>query len=125
MIYKIKRKKLAQHFIIDDAPEQVNIPDIVRKDVLRKLEEGKFSNSLFTQAQAEVLKLMSADSFKRFKETDNFRKLLEKVGSYADQDQEYRQKKNKKEKDKDKDKEKEKDKDKEKRQRERKRWRRK
>jgi len=34
---------------------------------------------------------MSADSFKRFKETDNFQKLLEKVGSYADQDQEHGQ----------------------------------
>jgi len=98
-------QKLAGHFIKDDAPEQVNIPDQTRKDVMKKLEEGKVSNTLFIQAQAEVLKLMSADSWKRFKETDNFKKLLEKVGSYADQDSERRQNKNKKEKDKDKEKE--------------------
>jgi len=97
-------KKLAQHFIVDDSPEQVNIPESIRKDVVRKLQEGKISNTLFLQAQTEVLKLMSADSFKRFKETDNFQKLLAKVGSYADQDQEHRQKINlKKLADKDKD----------------------
>jgi len=89
---------------VDDSPEQVNIPESIRKDVVRKLQEGKISNTLFLQAQTEVLKLMSADSFKRFKETDNFQKLLAKVGSYADQDQEHRQKINlKKLADKDKD----------------------
>jgi len=69
-------------YIDEKAPQQVNIPSEIREQIRKNLELV-VARDFFSVALAEVIKLMSKDSYHRFKLSSSFSKLLEEVGSYT------------------------------------------
>ena len=83
---KAEALKVYNTYVKEDADQCVNIPAKLRTEIDQSVAEGKFSLSMFKDAQNEVLKLMSSDSFNRFKDSDLFAQLLKAVGSYTDEE---------------------------------------
>jgi len=75
-------KNIFNKYIDEKAPQQVNIPSEIREHIRKNLDT-EVTREFFSVALAEIIKLMSKDSYHRFKQTSNFAKLLEEVGSYS------------------------------------------
>lgn len=82
---KERANEISHQFITEDAPEQVNIPARQREDLLAVLASDSYDATVFDEAQEEVVKLMGADSFKRFKKTQQFLEILEALGCYKNE----------------------------------------
>lgn len=80
-------QRLCDRFVSDSAAEQVNIDSKVRGAVCARVKSGGVDAAVFRSAKEEILNLMSRDSFKRFKESERFQRLLGEIGSYQDNPQ--------------------------------------
>eukprot|EP00462_Mataza_sp_D1_P006987 CAMPEP_0175122586 /NCGR_PEP_ID=MMETSP0087-20121206/1796_1 /TAXON_ID=136419 /ORGANISM="Unknown Unknown, Strain D1" /LENGTH=644 /DNA_ID=CAMNT_0016404235 /DNA_START=23 /DNA_END=1957 /DNA_ORIENTATION=+ len=75
-------KRLLEVYIAPGSPHMVNIPSSDVKIITQAVECGRVTSSTFKAARNEILKLMSTDSYKRFKKSAMFTELLQTVGSY-------------------------------------------
>jgi hypothetical protein len=76
-------RRILQVFIIDSAEKEVNIDSDCRKELIRAVANPRESfcdldtaSSLFDDAQREILILMARDSFKRFKQTEDYKTVM-------------------------------------------------
>jgi len=73
--------KVADRFLDPDASEQINVGAYVRKRTLKKLQ-GVASRDVFSMCLAAVMELMSEDYLKSFKNTQDFKNLLQVAGKH-------------------------------------------
>lgn len=88
---KTSAKSLINEFIIEGAPQQVNIPSELQKQLSSFNEassdghmDEKWLRKLLMKAQAEIYMLMSRDSLPRFVKSGPFQDLLTDMGSYSE-----------------------------------------
>lgn len=78
---------ITSSFIKECGDNQVNLPGLRRSMVISRIErdmaEIEKCEDLFDSALDEVMKLMSSDSFSRFKRSELFEDLLREVGCFA------------------------------------------
>eukprot|EP00808_Paulinella_micropora_P006444 g60359.t1 len=75
---------LYYEFVSDSAPRQVNVQGPSRKAVAKRLEsEDELDTHVFDKTEAEVLALLSSDTFFRFKSSELFQNFLKAVDSYT------------------------------------------
>lgn len=74
-------RALVDEFVRKGAPQEVNIPDEQRKEILANLE-ASCTSTLFARAQKEAYDLMARDTYRRFVREDEFQALLDTLGSY-------------------------------------------
>ena len=74
---------IVSEHISHDAEKQVNLEGSTTQTLLDAIKAGKFTPQLFDDAEKEVIKLMSKDSFPRFKMGDLFKQLLDQLKSYT------------------------------------------
>lgn len=75
-------RDMVKQFIGDTADRQVNIKGPTMMQIKNDLAANRVSVHLFDAAEDEVVKLMSSDSFARFKQSPLFQQLLDTVDSY-------------------------------------------
>jgi len=88
---KTSARSLINEFIVEGAPQQVNIPSDLQKQ-LASFNEGaidehtdeKWLKKLLMKAQAETYMLMSRDSLPRFVKSAPFQAMLADMGSYSE-----------------------------------------
>ena len=77
-------RALVDEFVRKGAPQEVNLPDGQRKEILASLEGGDctITPTLFARAQREAYHLMARDAYRRFVREAEFQALLDTLGSY-------------------------------------------
>eukprot|EP01006_Ploeotia_vitrea_P048887 TRINITY_DN67286_c7_g1_i1.p1 TRINITY_DN67286_c7_g1~~TRINITY_DN67286_c7_g1_i1.p1 ORF type:complete len:743 (+),score=360.85 TRINITY_DN67286_c7_g1_i1:38-2230(+) len=80
-------RAIMERFIVQDSPDQVNIKAEHRLAVEKAVAEGTVDLNTFVHCEREILMLIEADSFGRFKQSDLFRQFLEEASSYKHQKQ--------------------------------------
>jgi len=76
-----KAEEIKKMYIGNSAERQVNLKGSVESKVLKGLKENPIKNTVFIDAEEEILGLMSSDSFGRFKSSDLFKTCIETVNS--------------------------------------------
>jgi CRP-like cAMP-binding protein/Ca2+-binding EF-hand superfamily protein len=84
---------IQRKFIGDNAETQVNIKGPTALKISDDMAKGNIHIHMFDKAEDEILKLMSADSFARFKQSDLFEQFLESSDSYKHLDPAGKEKK--------------------------------
>jgi hypothetical protein len=74
--------KIYKQFIGDSAAKQVNIKGPTALQITQDINNNNIHVHMFDKAEEEILKLMSADSFARFKQSELFGQFLESADSY-------------------------------------------
>lgn len=73
---------LFKQYIIDDAPEQINLEDKTRRVILQRFAKGSIDQRIFHQAKDDIYNLMERDNFSRFKKSPLFQEMLSELGTY-------------------------------------------
>lgn len=76
-----RAEEIKKQYIGNNALQQVNLKGSVEAKVMRGLKEVPIRNTVFIDAEEEILGLMSSDSFGRFKSSDLFKTCIETVNS--------------------------------------------
>ncbi|KAJ5069275.1 phosphatidylinositol-4-phosphate 5-kinase related [Anaeramoeba ignava] len=71
-----KAKEIIEKFIDFSSLQEINIPDLTKKQILKKVEEEKFVPDLFNDASDMIFTLMKTDSFPRFLHSNQYTELL-------------------------------------------------
>mmetsp|Transcript_8514 Transcript_8514/g.16278 ORF Transcript_8514/g.16278 Transcript_8514/m.16278 type:complete len:1011 (-) Transcript_8514:52-3084(-) len=81
---KIKARAMViyDNWVKKSAPYQVNLKGVVLKGVEDAIAANNFHVKMFHDAEEEIIHLMNADSFGRFKQSKLFAEFLEKMHSY-------------------------------------------
>lgn len=85
-------KLIAAEFIATDGEQVINIDDVTRKTILRRVKDAEkksietkvFTPSLFRDAARVVFKMIETDVFKRFVKTAEYRDMLEEFQTASD-----------------------------------------
>jgi len=75
-------ERFVKEYISDTAEKQVNIPDKMRKAVMKEVKDKNVTNKTFDKAREECYTLMARDNFRRFILVDSFKALIEELGGY-------------------------------------------
>mmetsp|Transcript_29159 Transcript_29159/g.49450 ORF Transcript_29159/g.49450 Transcript_29159/m.49450 type:complete len:778 (+) Transcript_29159:66-2399(+) len=81
MIQK-RAQDLVEKYIREGGSRQVNISSQMAKAVLQEVKDNKTSANTFVQAEGEVVTLLSRDKLGSFKQSQEFKKLMNTVGGY-------------------------------------------
>jgi len=84
-------KEIYDQYISDTAPAQVNIISLTRDEIKTALLSGNINAHTFDKAEKEILELMGADPFARFKQSALFQKFLDDSQSYRVLDDQKKQ----------------------------------
>ncbi len=68
--------EIATEFIGGSAPRQVNINGSTAIMVWERINQNQIKPALFDEAQIEIMKMLAADSFTRFKRSELFMQYL-------------------------------------------------
>uniref|UniRef100_A0A7S4DPH8 cGMP-dependent protein kinase n=2 Tax=Lotharella globosa TaxID=91324 RepID=A0A7S4DPH8_9EUKA len=80
----LKRAKvLVKKFIEVGSERQVNISNEMAKKILNEVEAGNATAATFVESEDEVVTLMSRDKLGSFKQSEEFKELMEIVGGYV------------------------------------------
>lgn len=82
-----ERNKLAQHireqYIQSDAPREVNLPAVIHDSIIDRLQKLTppeiLPSTFYDHAWDEIMRLMTKDSFPRFKKTPLFQSVLDSL----------------------------------------------
>lgn len=70
---KKKYEQIKSTYIEMESPREVNIPGPIRESLLRP--DTPIHNEIFDKAITSILQLLKFDSFRRFMQTDDYKKL--------------------------------------------------
>lgn len=74
--------RIYTEYISESAERQVNIKGPTRRAIKDRVLSGQIDQHLFDTSEDEIINLMSADSFSRFKQSPLFEELLNKANAY-------------------------------------------
>jgi len=77
-----RAQELVEKYIREGSKRQVNISSVMAKAVIEEVEAGKATASTFAETEGEVITLLSRDKLGNFKQSAEFRKLMQTVGGY-------------------------------------------
>ncbi|GBG30964.1 Regulator of G-protein signaling 14 [Hondaea fermentalgiana] len=69
-------------YVVESASTQINLGSAVFEELRSRMKHAEYSFDMFDAAQDEIFDLISGDTFVRFKESYEFRKLLDAIGAY-------------------------------------------
>mmetsp|Transcript_15989 Transcript_15989/g.19412 ORF Transcript_15989/g.19412 Transcript_15989/m.19412 type:complete len:131 (+) Transcript_15989:1-393(+) len=73
---------IVNEFIVEDSPNQINIPASIRNEIVEAHNKGEYDYAMFRKARLCVYNLMGSDTFQRFIGTPDFDKIMDNVGVY-------------------------------------------
>jgi len=76
---KEKKDLILKEYIVAGSALEVNLDDRVRKALLKEAEKGEITENLFQGSQHDILKLMEADSFEKWRGSEEFQTCLERA----------------------------------------------
>lgn len=76
-------EKIVKQFIRDGSDQEINLNSKNKLVVLNKVTANSFPVDLFDSCEEEILNLMNADSFKRFKNGNLFQEFLKASETYS------------------------------------------
>ena len=82
-------QKIVDRFIKPEASEGVNLPDSITSVMIKDIEESNLQDSTFTKGKDDIYTLMDRDLFQRFKGSNSFNVLMQKVNIYNDPPSEH------------------------------------
>jgi len=76
-------QRITRKYISSQAEKQVNIKSTIQLNIQAAIDTGMVDSHTFDEAEEEILKLLSTDSFSRFKQSQLFQEFLDSAQSYA------------------------------------------
>eukprot|EP00954_Amorphochlora_amoebiformis_P000565 44785-Amorphochlora_amoeboformis.AAC.1 len=77
-----KAEEIMNKYIKEGSERQVNISSKMAKEIIKEVEANNASPLTFVDSEKEVITLLSRDKLGSFKQSEEFRKLMAKVGGY-------------------------------------------
>lgn len=76
----LRAQELCAKYVVENAPESINLPSVIQKELLENLETKKAgSKDFFENAQNHILKVISDDSWRRFIESSFYEIWLKEL----------------------------------------------
>ena len=85
---KNKKKALSiiGTYLTHGASNEVNVSNVMYKKVKERVDANDITHDMFEEAKMEIFKILETDCFPRFKNSDLFSSIMEKIRVYDDYD---------------------------------------
>jgi CRP-like cAMP-binding protein len=75
-------EKIFEKYLVDDAPDEINVPSIMNQDVRQSVAGKEIKLDIFDKCQSEIFTVLRNDPFARFRRSNKFLEFLQKIRSY-------------------------------------------